>query len=168
MEFSVKSVEIDGEEMKLQIWDTSGQEKYRTVTKSFYRKAMGAFIIFDLTNRESFEHLNVWLKMVEENAPEGTVKILLGNKTDMKKERVITPEEIRNFSNEQKIEYFEVSAKEGTGINEAFNFMAQIIKRDRIDQEIVLRKSEGRSVADFPYSLSARESRKKKVKEGCC
>lgn len=132
---------------------------------------MGAFIIFDLTNRESFQNLSIWLKMVEDNAPEGTIKILLGNKSDMKKERQIYSEEIRNFSNEKKIEYFEVSAKDGIGINEAFNFMAQIIKRELIDQEIVLRKTVGRVGSLEEYTVSNLENRKherKKKEGGCC
>lgn len=163
MEFQLKALKIDGDEFKIQIWDTSGQEKYRTVTKSFYRNIMGAVIVFDLTNRESFEHIDIWLDMLRENGPEGTIRILVGNKSDLKGKRVVSEAEIRKKSNDVKVEYFETSAKDGVGINEAFLFIASSIKREKIDDKLNTSQA-----IKYKESTKNEETEKGKKKGKCC
>ena len=131
----LKTLNIDGEEIKLQIWDSAGQKKYRTITKRFCRNIMGALIVFDLTNKESFNNINAWLDIIKKNAPEETIKILVGNKSDLKTNRIVTKEEIIKLSNDTKIEYFETSAKDNTGINEAILYLGTLIKREKLDKK---------------------------------
>lgn len=98
---------------------------------------MGAIIVFDLTNKESFNNINTWLDMIKENAPEETIKILVGNKSDLKTNRMVTKEQIIKLSNDNKIEYFETSAKDNTGINEAFLYLGTLIKREKLDEVLL-------------------------------
>ena len=103
--------------VKVLVWDTAGQEKYKGIVKSFYNKANGIILTFDITNKESFEHLDYWVQELKENAYlEDLYVVLVGNKKD-KEGRTVTYEEAKKYSDENQFGgYFEVSAKSGEGI----------------------------------------------------
>ena len=90
VDFKIKTVELDGMILKLQIWDTAGQERFSTITSSYYRGAHGIIVVYDVTNKESFEKVSTWMQQVSENAPKGVVSVLVGNKTDLTNKRVVT------------------------------------------------------------------------------
>lgn len=110
---SAKSTKI-----KIQIWDTAGQERFRAVTKTYYRGACGGIIVFDLTDRDSFENLLTWLDEVDKFVGNETdiVLYILGNKSDLREERSVTTVEATDFSKRKSCKYFEVSAKDDTGV----------------------------------------------------
>lgn len=131
----MKAISVDGDDMKLQIWDTAGQERYRTVTKSFYKQAMGAILVFDLTSKHSFEGLGQWYKSLEENAPLGISMVLMGNKCDLVKERTVQHDEIIEFIKDKNLPYFETSAKTKKNLQEAFLHISKQIKKQWIDNK---------------------------------
>jgi len=110
--------------IKLQLWDTAGQEKFRTITKSYYRNCCAAIIVFDLTNRSSFESIDYWVDSVIEGAGENTSIILIGNKSDLDN-REISSDEIDAVIHKYNIKYFETSAKQLDTTSIAFNILAQ-------------------------------------------
>lgn len=121
VDFMTKTVKIDGDIIKIQIWDTAGMEKYQNITTSYYRSANAGIILFDLSNRDSFNSLDRWITTFYENTNpiNNTSLIVIGNKKDL--EDRIPDEEIKEYMATRKLEYFEASAKTGEGVIEALD-----------------------------------------------
>jgi Ras-related protein Rab-1A len=132
VDFRFRTVKIDKKTVKLQIWDTAGQERFRTITSAYYRGADGIIMVFDVTSMESFDHVNDWLKEVNRYAAEGTVKLLVGNKSDRTADRVVTEQQAKDFAEELGIPYIETSAKSAKNVEEAFLTMAGELIRQRV------------------------------------
>ena len=115
VDFFSKTIRYKGKLIKLQIWDSAGQEKFRALIPNYIRGSSLIFLIFDVTKKESFQHLNEWIDFII-NIENGNI-VIVGNKIDLKDNREVTKEEAEKFCKEVKYEYFEVSAKEGTNIN---------------------------------------------------
>lgn len=126
IEFKSKDVNVKGKNLRLQIWDTAGQERYhRTLTSSIYRRANGILLVFDLTDRESFTHVSMWMSQIREKA-EGNVSIVLvGNKADLSKTTDF-PDAVR-LAESYNIPFFVTSAKTGLNIENVFMTLADII-----------------------------------------
>ncbi|CAD8202605.1 unnamed protein product [Paramecium pentaurelia] len=119
VEFIKKLVTVDKRRVELQIWDTAGQEQFRSMIKSFYRGAAAVFVLYSINQRDSFEKLQDWLTELHESAHEEIVKILVGNKSDM--ERNVQKEEAEKFMNTNNFSlFFETSAKTGENVEKAF------------------------------------------------
>ena len=127
IDYKTKKMKVDGTELKLQIWDTAGQEKYRSITQNFYKNAMGVIIVFDLTDEGSFENVRNWIRQIKNHAGENVCKLLVGNKCDIM-DNLVDKSKISEFVKDTEIEYFETSAKSNTNINEAFYAIAKEIK----------------------------------------
>ena len=125
VDFLMKSLIINGKTVKLQLWDTAGQEKYKSMVSSYYRGANVALIIFDLTNHMSFDALPSWIENYYKNGPEQKNIILIGNKKDLEVERQVTQEEAETFAETNNMIYFETSAKDGENIDYVFNYAAE-------------------------------------------
>jgi small GTP-binding protein len=128
VEFLASNLEIDGQSLKLQIWDTAGQERFRSIAKAYFRSAMGVILVFDLTERKSFDDLNRWLSDIHQLCDANAVTTLIGNKTDLKN-RAITAGEAEAFAQLHQLAYFETSARGGDNIHEAFHRTAATILR---------------------------------------
>jgi len=129
IDFKIRSVELDGKRIKLQIWDTAGQEQYRVMTNAFYRGAMGIFLVYDVTNEASFRNIQSWMVNLEQHASEGVLKMLMGNKCDIPDEREIDTARGQAWANQHGLKFFETSAKTGKGVDDAFLSIAREIKR---------------------------------------
>ncbi|CAD8117712.1 unnamed protein product [Paramecium sonneborni] len=127
VEFGAKLIELDGLNIKLQIWDTAGQESFRSITRSYYRSAAGAIVVYDITKRESYENVARWMEEVKQNGNPKLSMLLVGNKGDLESERQISYNEAQQFAKECGIEFFETSAKTANNVDEIFVKMAQII-----------------------------------------
>eukprot|EP01126_Amoeba_proteus_P060021 TRINITY_DN78_c0_g1_i23.p1 TRINITY_DN78_c0_g1~~TRINITY_DN78_c0_g1_i23.p1 ORF type:complete len:197 (-),score=29.53 TRINITY_DN78_c0_g1_i23:218-808(-) len=119
---------------KLQIWDTGGQERFRTITSSFYQGAHGVIVLYDITNQETWASVQKWVQEVDRYAPEAA-KVLVGNKSDLAAERQVPTDEAREYADSLDIPYFETSAREGTCIEQAFKRLAECIKEKTDDSE---------------------------------
>lgn len=115
VDFFSKTIRYKGKLIKLQIWDSAGQEKFRSLIPNYIRGSSLIFLIFDVSKKESFQHLNEWIDFIK-NIDNGNI-IIAGNKIDLKDNREVTKEEAEKFCKEVNYEYYEVSAKEGTNIN---------------------------------------------------
>jgi len=120
VEFGARMITIEGKQVKLQIWDTAGQESFRSITRSYYRGAHGALLVYDITRRETFNHLKGWLAEVRENSNKEMVIMLIGNKSDLELKRQITFEEGKKFATENGLIFMETSAKTASNVDEAF------------------------------------------------
>lgn len=126
VEFGAKVVSLLGKRVKLQIWDTAGQERYRSVTRSYYRGAVGCLIVYDITSRSSYERVPQWLQDVRQLAGKETTIMLIGNKSDMNDKRVITHNEVSLYAQENNLMHFETSASTGELVPDAFLKVAKI------------------------------------------
>ena len=135
VDFSIRTINLDGKTIKLQIWDTAGQERFRTITASYYRGAHGIMIVFDLTNKDSFNNIKIWLSECSKYAPENVPLILVGNKADLVTKREVYEDDINNFidqynadNHEHPIKYIETSAKTAINIEKAFVEISKDVK----------------------------------------
>lgn len=130
VDFRVKYINfLDDIQFRFQIWDTSGQERFKVITQNYYRGSDGVIICFDLTNRKSFINIKYWIDSINNICGDDIVKILIGLKSDILNNREIKQDEINKLSLESNIPYFEVSSKTDSqkSIEEIFNFIAKII-----------------------------------------
>uniref|UniRef100_A0A8C9ILF2 Ras-related protein Rab-15 n=1 Tax=Piliocolobus tephrosceles TaxID=591936 RepID=A0A8C9ILF2_9PRIM len=98
VDFKMKTIEVDGIKVRIQIWDTAGQERYQTITKQYYRRAQGIFLVYDISSERSYQHIMKWVSDVDEYAPEGVQKILIGNKADEEQKRQVGREQGQQVS----------------------------------------------------------------------
>ncbi|EOA18308.1 hypothetical protein CARUB_v10006821mg, partial [Capsella rubella] len=111
VEFGAKMITIDNKPIKLQIWDTAGQETFRSVTRMYYRGRAGALLVYDITRRETFNHLASWLEEARQHASEKMTTMLIGNKCDLEAKRAVSTEEGEQFAREHGLIFIEASAK---------------------------------------------------------
>jgi Ras-related protein Rab-1A len=130
VDFKAKDIIVNNKKVKLQLWDTAGHERFRTITTSYYRGAHGIATVFDLTNRESFEHVEKWLEEINKYAKENVMRFLIGNKSDLVNERQVSYEEVRALANKLNIYYVETSAKNNVNISDFF----QIATKDYLNK----------------------------------
>ncbi len=120
VDFKLKNIEIEGKKIKLQIWDTAGEERFRTITTSYYKGAHAILIVFDITEKDSFEHVKNWVADIDKFAKQGVLRILVGNKCDLEKQRIISKEEANELAEKLGIKYIETSAKDTINIETLF------------------------------------------------
>ena len=120
--FSSKTLTFsNGKTIKLEIWDTAGQERYRSLTKIFYKNALAAVLVYDITRKQSFEELkNYWIKQIKESAPENIILAIAANKSDLLDREQVNEDEARKFAQDNNALFFETSAKNSIGVNELF------------------------------------------------
>ena len=157
VDFQDKIINIDDKKIRLQIWDTAGQERFRNLTKNYFNSSNGFLLIYDITDKDSLVHLNFWSAQIQLNAPEKSKCVLVGNKCDLEGSRAVSKEEGKIYAEKNKIKFFETSAKDGTNINEVFEYIANEIYKEQ--------KMEMRSVTSSQV-LSKEQTFKKKKK--CC
>ncbi|KAJ8680005.1 hypothetical protein QAD02_015792, partial [Eretmocerus hayati] len=147
--FTNKMITIDDSQVKLQIWDTAGQERFRSVTHAYYRDAHALLLLYDVTNKQSFDNIRNWLGEIREYAQDDVVIMLLGNKSDCTSERVIRRDDGQRLANEYKVPFMETSAKTGLNVELAFHAVARELKA-RVKYEHGIHSDESRfNVHDY-------------------
>ena len=151
VDFKIKTLEIEGKSVKLQIWDTAGQERFRNIVSTYYKGGHGIMMVYDITDLESFRYLDSWLKEIEKNASKNVYKILVGNKSDLEN-RKITFEKGKEFANLHGMKFFETSAKENRNVEEAFKEMTKDIinslkkVNEKANASFVIEKKKGKDL----------------------
>ncbi|CDO98356.1 unnamed protein product [Coffea canephora] len=123
VEFAYRNVKVGDKVIKAQIWDTAGQERFRAITSSYYRGALGALLVYDITRRETFEHLKKWLYELREFGCSDMVVVLVGNKCDLGSSREVNLEDGQSLAQLEGLLFLETSAKENLNVEDAFNQM---------------------------------------------
>ncbi|KAM9375973.1 ras-related protein Rab-8-like [Pholidichthys leucotaenia] len=118
--FQIKPVKLDGKEFRLEIWDTMGIERFKSVIPLYYRGAKGIMLVYDITNRYSFENIRGWMEHVETHAPSGVDKVIVGNKCDLDSQREVSKEEGQERAMYYGVKFLETSAKASVNVDEAF------------------------------------------------
>ena len=162
VDYMEKIIDYNKFKIKLQIWDTSGEEKFRTITKNFYRNADGLLVVFDLTKKESFQNVGSWINEAEENNDKLKI-ILIGNKLDLKDGRIVTIDLAKKFAEKNNLKYIETSAKDGTNINESFQTIIDLLFDGKSSEEILNEFAK----QDSPLYV-VDDSMKVKKKKACC
>lgn len=149
VEFATRTLQVEGRTVKAQIWDTAGQERYRAITSAYYRGALGALLVYDVTKPTTFENVSRWLKELRDHADSNIVIMLIGNKTDLKHLRAVATEDAQSFAEKEGLSFIETSALEATNVEKAFQTILAEIYR------IISKKS-----------LSSNEAAPTTIKEG--
>jgi Ras-related protein Rab-1A len=156
VDFKVATKNIDNKVLKLQLWDTAGQDRFKNIVSTYYRGAQGIFIVFDVTNRVSFTNVSKWYQETINFLPETTIKLLIGNKCDLGLPfRLVTEEEALNLAKKLGIEYIETSAKSSSNVSIIFDKMAA---------SILTRVYSNPSIAIHPKIVQGKKVRKNR----CC
>mmetsp|Transcript_23540 Transcript_23540/g.75546 ORF Transcript_23540/g.75546 Transcript_23540/m.75546 type:complete len:160 (-) Transcript_23540:780-1259(-) len=158
-------VTINDRQVKLQIWDTAGQESFRSITRSYYRGAAGALLVYDITRRETFKHLTRWLEEARQNSNGNMVVMLIGNKADLEHRRAVSVEEGKQFALQNGLIFMETSAKTAFNVEQAF-----IQTADKIYQNI---ENGIYDVSNESYGIkvglpSSEQGSGLPVSKGCC
>merc|ERR1712066_1043842 len=111
------------------IWDTAGQERFRTITSSYYRGAHGIIVVYDVTDKESFNNVKHWMQEIDKYAADGVNKLLVGNKCDLSSKKVVSHDEAKELADSLGIQFMETSAKNAHNVEQAFQAMAREIKQ---------------------------------------
>lgn len=178
VDFRTKVVSIDGKPYRVQVWDTAGQERFRTITPAYYRNAMGMVLVFDITNRKTFDNVEGWLKTIHEHAPANIVKVLVGNKVDLvsaaggAQKRKVTNEEANALATKYDMKYFETSAKDDLNVDATFSYIAKSVIQVNPALSTNERESEGSSAASGSANKRVRASSRNPGNTGrashCC
>ena len=166
VEYKVKSLIINGRKINLRIWDSSGQERFRSITQSFFRNADGILYIFDLTEKKTFEGVKQWL-IDSESYNLNIKKILVGNKVDLVEKRKVEKEIIDNFVKKIQLKYYEMSAKDGTNIDNVFRELAEMILSGFSEEDL----NEKLNISDLGQKKDGSfiiTNPKKNQKKKCC
>ena len=122
-----KIMNIKNKKVRIQIWDTAGQEKYKSITKNLFLKVMGALVLYDITNEESFTKLKEWVELIKEECGRHIKILIIGNKSDLESQRAIDKEDAMKYANEEKVQYIECSSKTGENVEKAIIVLSEKI-----------------------------------------
>ncbi|XP_073341044.1 ras-related protein Rab-42b [Pagrus major] len=140
VDFYVHFLEVEpGVRVKLQFWDTAGQERFRSVTRSYYRNSVGGLLVFDMTNRATFDHIKEWhAEVCERVQPHKVVFVLVGQKSDLDahEERAVSRLEAEKLAGQLGVPYVEVSAKSGHNVREAFELLTRRVYQGLLSGEV--------------------------------
>lgn len=168
VEFATRSIRVDDKIVKAQIWDTAGQERYRAITSAYYRGAVGALLVYDVTRHVTFENVERWLKELRDHTESNIVIMLVGNKADLRHLRAVSTEDATTFAEKENTFFMETSALESLNVENAFTEVLSQIYR------VVSRKA--LDIGDDPAALpkgqtinvGSRDDVSAVKKVGCC
>ena len=154
LDYKLKTVRLDnGKTIKVQLWDTAGQDKYRTIAKNYYKGSHGILLLYDITKLSSFDNIREWIRDIKEEVDENAILFLIGNKIDLTDKRIISKEKGTELAEEYKIPFFEASAKSGENVDEIFR---------------ALYKKISESYANIEKQKGSKINKKQKNSGKCC
>ncbi|KAG9981915.1 ras-domain-containing protein, partial [Aureobasidium melanogenum] len=169
VEFATRSIQVDNKTIKAQIWDTAGQERYRAITSAYYRGAVGALLVYDISKHQTYENVTRWLKELRDHADSNIVIMLVGNKSDLRHLRAVPTEEAKQFASENNLSFIETSALDASNVELAFqNILTEIY---RIVSSKALDQGEGKESgpgSGAPVSVPLTKPADGNAKSGQC
>ncbi len=136
IDFKMKNIMKDGEKYKIQVWDTAGQEKFRSITSSYYKKCQGVIIAYSISKKSSFENMKMWLDQINLHTNSSIVKVIVGTKCDLNMSREVSYEEGESFAKSKGLGFFESSAKQKINVDAIFeDILNKVVKGDVITVE---------------------------------
>jgi small GTP-binding protein len=147
VEFRSFVCQLDDHAIRLQIWDTAGQERFRSVSTAYFRDAVGAVLVYDITKEETFEDLTTWLTDLQQLCHPNAFILLVGNKCDREDDRKVGVQQVQDFADQYRLEYIETSAKSGQNIQETFTRLAYEVATRVENGEIAANSSDSRAFA---------------------
>ena len=133
VEFGAKNIQINNQIFRIQIWDTAGQENFRSITRAYYKNSVCALVVYDISSRDSFNNVSTWIDDCKNQSPKTIFMVLVGNKCDLNDKRQVSIEEGRDLAEKNEMMFFETSAKDGINVEEIFLSSANEISK-RIGQ----------------------------------
>lgn len=150
MDYKIKNYELeDGRIIKLYIWDTAGQDKFRSITSNFYKGADGIILIYDITDRKTFNSVRNWINNIQEEAPDKVALVLAGNKVDDEKNREVQESQGKKIADEYSLPFFECSAKSDINVTQTFDALikkvVQINPKNKEGQKLKQNRNNGKN-----------------------
>ncbi|KAG5560806.1 hypothetical protein RHGRI_003979 [Rhododendron griersonianum] len=167
VEFQTQSMEIDGKEVKAQIWDTAGQERFRAVTSAYYRGAVGALIVYDISRRTTFESVERWLEELKTHSDTTVARMLVGNKCDLENIRDISVDEGKSLAEAEGLFFMETSALDSTNVQKAFEIVIKEIYNN-VSRKVLNSDSYKAELSVNRVSLVKDDSHGSKKASSCC
>lgn len=174
VEFQTQSMMIDGKRIKAQIWDTAGQERFKAVTSAYYRGAVGALVVYDISRRQSFDDIYRWLEELRVHSDMSVVAMLVGNKCDLEHLREVSVEEGRSLAEAENMYFMETSALDATNVTKVFQTVVTEIY-NVVSRKVLaanLKKSApgfgSKKVVALQYDCEGDVSEEKPAKSRCC
>ncbi|KAL5008153.1 hypothetical protein ScPMuIL_013734 [Solemya velum] len=166
VEFKIQVLEIDNKQIKLQLWDTAGQERFRTLSTTYFKGSHGAVIVYDITNQESFDHLDRWISDFQENGGKAAVSVLVGNKADLEDKRQVKEEEAEALAKKHGMLFMETSAKSCFNVENLFLSMChKAMTKTNICEEPTLNQPSSKGETDVKVKTTDKKEDKKNVEE---
>ena len=170
VEFATKNIPVDGNKVvKAQIWDTAGQERYRAITSAYYRGAVGALLVYDISRSSTFENVERWLKELRDHADSNIVIMLVGNKSDLSHKRQVETDTALAYATENKLAFIETSAMEKVGVDDGFTRIVAEIYKLRKKKRMAREGGEGGAVPKgSTIDIGTASKDAKETKSTCC
>jgi small GTP-binding protein len=161
VEFATRSIEIEKKVVKAQIWDTAGQERYRAITSAYYRGAVGALLVYDVTKKETFADVEKWLAELRDHADSKIVIMLTGNKCDLQHLRSVTTQDAEIYAAKEDLLFLETSALNSVNIDAAFQKVLSVIHERSQTLEPIQNKQASENLVEIERSKAV-------AREKCC
>ncbi|ONK68282.1 uncharacterized protein A4U43_C05F9630 [Asparagus officinalis] len=168
VEFATRSLNVDGKVIKAQIWDTAGQERYRAITSAYYRGAVGALLVYDVTRHATFENVERWLKELRNHTDPNIVVMLIGNKSDLRHLIAVSTEDGKSFAESESLYFMETSALESTNVENAFAEILTQIYRVVNKKAIEANDDAASAVPSKGEKINIKDDVSAVKKGGCC
>ncbi|CAF0976091.1 unnamed protein product [Adineta ricciae] len=172
VEFATRSIQVDKKTIKAQIWDTAGQERYRAITSAYYRGAVGALLVYDISKHGTYENVERWLKELRDHADTNIIISLVGNKSDLRHLRSVPSEEAKAFAEKNGISFIETSALDSTNVEQAFHTILteiyHIVSQRQIPDPNGSQGNSGPHSAPVPLRLPPSTTDFKSKQNGSC
>jgi len=165
--FATRSINVDGKMIKAQIWDTAGQERYRAITSAYYRGAVGALLVYDITRHVTFENVERWLKELRDHTEHNIVVMLVGNKSDLRHLRALSTEDAQTFAEREGLYFIETSALESTNVENAFKQVLTQIYRV-VSKKALDASEDSAAIPSQGQSINVKDDVTATKKVGCC
>ena len=169
VEFGAKNVDIDNKSYRIQIWDTAGQECFKSITRAYYKNSVCAIVVYDITCLDSFNNVSSWIEDCKNYSPKNVYIVLVGNKSDLEERRQIPTEKGQEIADKFGISFFETSAKTGSNVVKIFEESAKEIAK-RIDSDFYDLNDEECGIIKGKKNIKVSNTKKLggKQKKKCC